>query len=68
MTRTCEFSEEIKNTNFGDEIIADQVRLSVFKAQMQAYSQINYLPIVAFPATKAKEGLINVSRQNTRRR
>lgn len=51
----CEFSEEVKNTHFGNEIIADQMRLSAFKAQMQAYSQTDYLPIIAFPATKSKE-------------
>lgn len=52
---TYVLSDALKEARFRNEIIADQMRLSAFKAQIQAYSQTNYLPIVAFPATKAKE-------------
>ena len=52
---TYVLSDVLKAAHLGNEIKADDMRLSAFKAQMQAYSQTNYLPIVAFPATKAKE-------------
>ncbi|MGN0190980.1 MAG: hypothetical protein ACI39U_04930 [Candidatus Cryptobacteroides sp.] len=52
---TYVLSDELKDAHLGTEIIADQMRLSAFKAQMQAYSQTDFLPIVAFPATKDKE-------------
>ena len=52
---TYVLSDALKNAHLGNEIIAGEMRLSAFKAQMQAYSGASYLPIVAFPATKAKE-------------
>lgn len=52
---TYVLSDELKNAHLGSEIIADEMRLSAFKAQMQAYSQTDFLPIIAFPATKEKE-------------
>ena len=52
---TYVLSDELKEAHLGNQIIADELRLSAFKAQMQAYSQTTFLPIVAFPATKAKE-------------
>ncbi len=52
---TFVLSDALKTAHFNNEINADEMRLSAFRAHMQAYSQTDYLPIIAFPATNAKE-------------
>lgn len=50
-------SEELVNVYFPDGLFASKMRLSAFRAELQAYTSRDYLPIIAFPASRADEDL-----------
>lgn len=52
-----QLSKEMENVYFSEGIQAGKMRLSSFRAQMQAYTSMDYLPIVVFPTSHAEEDL-----------
>jgi hypothetical protein len=50
-------SKDLKDVSFCDGINSSEIRLSAFRAMMQAYTITDYLPIVAIPTSRLEDDL-----------